>query len=210
MAKGTLLIISGFSGAGKGTLIKRLLELHDTYALSISMATRAPRPGEKDGVDYFFVTREVFEKTIAEDGFLEYASYVGNYYGTPKAYVEDCRKRGMHVILEIEIQGALQIKKKFPDAKLLFLTPPSAAELRRRLEGRGTEPQEVIEARLNRAAEEAEGVENYDYIVVNDDLDAAVERVHEIASQETAKNTASFLPIIESIKEDLKDYRKGE
>ncbi|MCR5654143.1 MAG: guanylate kinase [Lachnospiraceae bacterium] len=210
MEKGTLLIVSGFSGAGKGTLIKRLRELHDEYALSISMTTRAPRPGDVDGVDYFFVTKEKFEQTIAEDGLLEYANYVGNYYGTPKAYVEQCRDEGRHVILEIEIQGALQIKKKFPEAKLIFVTPPTAAELRRRLEGRGTETADVIEKRLSRAAEEAEGVENYDYIVVNDDLDTAANRIHEIATKEEAKDVSSFIHIIEQVKEDLKDHRKGE
>ena len=125
---GTLMIVSGFSGAGKGTLMKRLMESHDNYALSISMTTRAPRPGEKHGKHYFFVTEEEFEKTMEADGLLEYARYCGNYYGTPRAYVEQCLREGKDVILEIEIQGALKIKKKLPEADLVIVTPPSAEE----------------------------------------------------------------------------------
>ena len=131
------MVISGFSGAGKGTLVKKLLQNYDNYALSISMTTRKPREGERDGVEYFFVDREKFEKTIAENGLIEYATYCDNYYGTPRAYVEEQLAAGKDVILEIEIQGALQIKKKFPESLLLFVTPPCAEELRRRLEGRG-------------------------------------------------------------------------
>ena len=128
--KGILIVISGFSGAGKGTLMKKLLQTYDNYALSISMTTRQPRAGEQDGVEYFFTDKEQFEKKIEENGLIEYASYCGNYYGTPKAYVEEQLKAGKDVILEIEIQGALKVKEKFPEALLLFVTPPSAAELR--------------------------------------------------------------------------------
>ena len=148
--KGLLIVISGFSGVGKGTLVKRLVESYDNYALSVSMTTRAPRDGEKDGVSYFFVDKETFEETIARDGLVEYASYVGNYYGTPKAWVEEQLESGRDVVLEIEVQGALKVKEKFPDALLLFLLPPSAAELKRRLEKRGTETAEVIAQRLKR------------------------------------------------------------
>ena len=160
MSKGLLLVISGFSGAGKGTVMKRLLELHDEYSLSISATTRKPREGEADGREYFFKTVEEFEKMIAEDALIEHAQYVGNYYGTPKAYVEEQLDKGNNVILEIEIQGAMNIKRMFPDAVLMFITPPSAAELEKRLRGRGTEDETTIKARLSRAAEEAEGVED--------------------------------------------------
>ena len=142
--EGILIVVSGFSGAGKGTIMKALLERYDNYALSISATTRNPRPGEEEGKAYFFKTTEEFEKMIAQDDLIEYAMYVGNYYGTPKAYVEEQLCAGKDVILEIEIQGALKVKEKFPNTLLLFVTPPSAEELRKRLEGRGTETQEVI------------------------------------------------------------------
>lgn len=158
--KGILIVISGFSGAGKGTLVRELLRRHgQDYVLSVSMTTRSPRPGERDGVEYFFTDRERFEEAIEQDGLVEYASYCGNYYGTPRAYVEEKLAEGKNVILEIEIQGALKIKKRFPESLLIFVTPPNARELKRRLEGRGTESQEVIANRLARAAEESEGVE---------------------------------------------------
>ncbi len=176
--KGILIVVSGFSGAGKGTLMKQLVHTYDNYALSVSMTTRSPRPGEEEGKEYFFVSREVFEEKIAQDGLVEYASYCENYYGTPREYVEKQLEKGKDVILEIEIQGALKIKKKFPTALLMFVMPPNAAELKRRLEGRGTESQEVIQKRLKRASEEAEGMEAYDYIVINDQLEECVEKMH--------------------------------
>ena len=129
MQKGVLAVVSGFSGAGKGTLMKTLLRDHESYALSISATTRQPREGEVDGREYFFLSREKFEQMIAEDAFIEYAQYVGNYYGTPKKYVEDCLTAGKDVILEIEVQGAMNVKKLFPDAVTIFVAPPSAAEL---------------------------------------------------------------------------------
>ena len=178
--KGILIVISGFSGSGKGTIVREMMEKYDNYALSISMTTRVPRQGERDGVEYFFVTKETFERTIQEDGLIEYADYCGNYYGTPRAYVEEQLNAGKDVILEIEIQGALKVKKRFPECLLLFITPPSAAELKRRLTGRGTESPEVIEQRLSRAYEESEGVEAYDYIVINDVLESSVEEVHSL------------------------------
>lgn len=176
--KGILIVVSGFSGAGKGTLMKQLVHTYGNYALSVSMTTRNPRPGEEEGKEYFFVSREVFEEKIAQDGLVEYASYCENYYGTPREYVEKQLEKGKDVILEIEIQGALKIKKKFPTALLMFVMPPNAAELKRRLEGRGTESREVIEKRLKRASEEAEGIEAYDYIVINDQLEECVEKMH--------------------------------
>ena len=206
--KGILIVVSGFSGAGKGTLMKELLRTYDNYALSISMTTRSPRQGETDGVEYFFSTREEFEKTIAEDGLVEYATYCDNYYGTPRAYVEEQLAMGKNVILEIEIQGALKIKEKFPESLLIFLTPPNAAELKRRLEGRGTETAEVIAKRLARACEESEGVEAYDYIVVNDILEECVEEIHGLvdAARRAPVRRKEF---IKEIREDLQRFAKG-
>ena len=178
--QGILIVVSGFSGAGKGTLMKRLVEEYDGYALSISATTRTPRAGETDGREYFFMSREQFEKRIAEHAVIEHAEYCGNYYGTPRDYVEQKLAEGRDVILEIEIQGALKIKAQYPDALLVFVSTPDAAELRRRLSGRGTETEDVIQKRLCRAAKEAEGIEKYDYIVINDDLETCVKELHGI------------------------------
>ena len=164
MNKGILVVVSGFSGAGKGTVMKRLLEKYDDYALSISVTTRNPRPGEEDGREYFFRKREEFEKLIQEDALIEYAQYVENYYGTPRSYVEEQLQAGRNVILEIEIQGAMKVKKKIPEALLVFVTPPTVEELERRLRDRGTETAQVIADRLARAGEEAKGMDQYDYI----------------------------------------------
>lgn len=200
--KGILIIVSGFSGAGKGTLVKKLIEEYDGYALSISATTRQPRPGEEDGREYFFLQKEQFERKIAENGLIEYACYCDNYYGTPREYVERQLADGKDVILEIEIQGALKVRKQYDDALLLFVMPPSAEELRRRLVGRGTETEEVISKRMHRAAEEAEGIEEYDYIVVNDDLDMCVRQLHEIitAAHNTPGRNKEF---IENIRTEL-------
>ena len=187
--KGILVVVSGFSGSGKGTLMKALVEKYHQYALSISATTRQPRPGEENGREYFFVTREAFLKMAEENALIEYAQYVENYYGTPREYVEKQLASGRDVILEIEIQWALRIKEQYPDALLLFVTPPSAEELKRRLTNRGTESAEVIEARLKRAAEEAEGVEAYDYIVVNDDLEACTERLHQLIEAQHSRTS---------------------
>lgn len=178
--KGIIIVVSGFSGAGKGTVMKALTAKYKNYALSISATTRDPRPGEQNGREYFFVSNEEFETLIKENGLIEHAGYVDHYYGTPRKFVEDKLNSGIDVILEIEIQGALQIKKQYKDAVLLFVMPPSAKELEERLRGRGTETDEVIRQRLSRAKEEAEGIENYDYIVINDKLEDCVERVNDI------------------------------
>ena len=201
--EGMLIVVSGFSGAGKGTIMKALLERYDNYALSISATTRNPRPGEEEGKAYFFKTTEEFEKMIAKDDLIEYAMYVGNYYGTPKAYVEEQLRAGKDVILEIEIQGALKVKEKFPNTLLLFVTPPSAEELRKRLEGRGTETQEVIDGRMKRAIEEAEYMDQYDYLVVNDELDVCVEEMHHLIQGEHERcfRNQTF---IEHMKRELK------
>lgn len=205
---GVLMVLSGFSGAGKGTLVKELLRKYDEYALSISMTTRAPRPGERDGVEYFFTSREKFEETIVQNGLIEYALYCGNYYGTPRAYVEDQLTAGKNVILEIEIQGALKIKEKYPESLLVFVTPPNAEELKRRLEGRGTESAEVIAQRLARATEESEGIEAYDYIIVNDKLEECVEELHRLveASRRAPVRCQKF---IKEIREELQGFTKG-
>ena len=144
MSRGVLAVVSGFSGAGKGTIMKSLMAKYDNYALSVSATTRNPRPGEEDGREYFFRTREEFEEMIRQDQLIEYARYVENYYGTPKAYVEEQLSAGRDVILEIEIQGAMKIKEQFPESLLLFVTPPSAEELQKRLVGRGTETADVL------------------------------------------------------------------
>ena len=202
------MVLSGFSGAGKGTLVKALLKKYDNYALSISMTTRAPRAGERDGVEYFFTDRDRFEETIKQNGLIEYATYCDNYYGTPRVYVEEQMAAGKNVILEIEIQGALKVKEKFPESLLIFVTPPSAEELKRRLEKRGTESPEVIGKRLARAVEESEGIESYDYIVVNDDLEDCVEEIHRLvdAARSAPVRRAAF---IEEIREDLQGFAKG-
>ncbi len=179
----------------------------ETYALSISATTRAPRTGERDGIEYFFKSREAFEQMIADDALVEYAEYVGNYYGTPKAYVEEQLARGKDVILEIEIQGALKVRRQFPDALLLFVTPPSAEVLKNRLIGRGTETMDVIEHRLARALEEAEGLEEYDYLVVNDVLEEAVREVHEIIQNEHYR-VARNADKIREMRNELKGFTR--
>ena len=205
--KGILIVVSGFSGSGKGTIMKELLKQYDNYALSISATTRNPRPGEEDGREYFFKTVEDFEKMIAKEELIEYARYVDNYYGTPRAYVEEQLEAGKDVILEIEIQGALKVKEKFPDTLLLFVTPPSAEELKNRLIGRGTETMDVIESRLARAVEEAEGIESYDYLVVNDVLEDCVEEVHQIIQNEHYRVNRNE-SAIQEMRNELKAFSK--
>ena len=180
MKKGVLAIISGFSGAGKGTVIKELLARHEGYVLSISATTRAPRPSEKDGVDYHFTTRDAFEKMIRETGFHENAVYGNDYYGTPRAFVETNLEEGRHVLLEIDLQGARQICEKYPDAVRIFMTPPSIEELEKRLRGRGSEDEEAIRRRLSRAKVEAQAMGEYDYILVNDEVVPCAEKLHTI------------------------------
>lgn len=205
--KGIIIVVSGFSGVGKGTLMKQLVHDYDNYALSVSMTTREPRPGEIDGKEYFFVSKDDFEKKIAENGLVEYACYCGNYYGTPREYVEKQLENGKDVILEIEVQGALKIKRQFPTSLLLFVMPPSAEELKRRLEGRGTETPEVIAKRLRRAVEEAEGIENYDFIIINDKLEECVKRMHGLilAAHGTPDRNPEF---ISNMRKELEAFSK--
>ncbi len=201
--RGILTVVSGFSGAGKGTVMKEIMGRYENYALSISATTRKPRPGEEDGREYFFKTVEEFEKMIAKDELIEYARYVDNYYGTPKSYVQEQLDAGKDVILEIEIQGALKVKEKFPDTLLLFVTPPTSGELRRRLEGRGTETADVIDSRMKRAKDEAEGMDRYDYLIVNDVLEECVGLVHQIIQGEHRRSYRN-VAFIERMKEELK------
>lgn len=201
--KGILIVVSGFSGAGKGTIMKELLKRYDNYALSVSATTRNPRPGEEEGKEYFFKTTDEFEKMIAKDELIEYAKYVDNYYGTPRIYVEEQLKAGRDVILEIEIQGALKVKEKFPDTLLLFVTPPTIPELKKRLVNRGTETMDVIEYRLNRAKEEAKGMDRYDYLIINDELNTCVEEVHRIIQGEHRRSFRNQ-EFIENMKRELK------
>lgn len=209
MSKGVLTVVSGFSGAGKGTVMKRLIQKYDDYALSISVTTRKPREGERDGIEYFFKTKEEVEAMIENDEFLEYARYVDNYYGTPRFYVEEMLAKGKNVILEIEIQGAMQIKAKNPEAVLVFVTPPSFEELRNRLVGRGTETADVIESRLKRASEEAEGMPSYDYILVNDQVEDCVDRLHQIILSERAKAQRNE-EFINTIQQEARIFMKGD
>lgn len=201
---GMLVVVSGFSGAGKGTLMKELLNRYENYALSISATTRTPRTGEVDGKDYFFVTEEHFNDMIEKEELIEYAQYVNHSYGTPKEYVLNQMKMGKDVILEIEIQGALKVKERFPEAILLFVMPPNAQELKRRLIGRGTESMEVINARLRRASEEAQGMEAYDYILINDEIDTCVEEMH-LMIQVQHKRASNNMAFLSQIREELKN-----
>ena len=208
--RGNLIVLSGFAGVGKGTVLKSLFETHEGYAYSVSATTRDPRPGEVEGVHYFFISKERFEEMIRNDELLEYASYVGNYYGTPKAYVDRKLEDGFDVILEIEAQGALKIKKKLPDAVLIFMLPPCAKTLKERLTGRGTETEDVIRKRLRRAAEEAVEAEKYDYIIVNDDVDECAQRLNSLIRSQRLR-TNSNLAFMRALQKDLtKLTQEGE
>lgn len=182
--RGILIIMSGFAGSGKGTIIKELLERYDNYALSVSATTRAPREGEVEGVHYFFKTEEEFKAMIAQGELLEYANYVGNYYGTPRAYVKEQLASGKDVILEIETEGALNIKREYPDAVLVFVMPPSVEEIHNRLVKRGTENEETIEKRMKKAGLEITVVDRYDFLMVNDVLEESVELFNSIVKSQ--------------------------
>lgn len=199
--KGLLIVISGFSGAGKGTIVKKLIEQYG-YSLSISWTTRQPREGEVDGKDYHFHSVGEFQNLIDYNGFVEYAQYVDNYYGTPRAFLEQEMAAGNNVILEIEVQGAMNIKNQYPDAVLMFVTAPSANVLKERLEGRGTEDAATVAKRMKRAIQEADSMNVYDYIVVNDELDACVEHVHNIIETEASK-TCHNAGFINKMKQEL-------
>lgn len=208
--KGILVVVSGFSGVGKGTVVKLLMDKYkEQYALSISATTRDPRKGEQDGREYFFKKKEEFESMIAQNRLLEYACYCGNYYGTPRDYVESQIDQGRNVILEIELQGALQVKEKYPDAFFVYVMPPDAKTLVERLTNRGTETQEVITERLKRAVEESQDVSKYEYMLINDDLNQSVENLHTLIEVQHNKINRN-LDFINQIQKDLTEYLKGE
>lgn len=183
--KGLLIVLSGPSGVGKGTVRKAIFDHPNTnFRYSISMTTRDARVGEEDGIDYFFKSRDEFEKLIEEDKFIEYAQYVGNYYGTPVDYVKDTIESGNDIFLEIEVEGAKQVREKFPDALFIFLSPPGIKALQERLIKRGTDSNDVIERRINKAKEELRLMNLYDYVVVNEDVDEARRRIQCIVEAE--------------------------
>lgn len=186
--RGTLVLYTGSSGVGKGTLMERLLDADKSIRLSVSNTTRKPRKGEIDGVHYNFVTEEEFEDLINKDGYLEYAKYCENYYGTPKKQVDDLLDKGYNVFLEIEVQGGLQIMEKYPDILSIFILPPSMESLERRLRRRGTEDEETIQKRLEAAKEEMQYKDKYKYNVVNGDLDVAVNEILDILHKEIERN----------------------
>lgn len=194
---GLLMVLSGPSGSGKGTIVKELLTRYEDMRVSVSMTTREPRPGEIDGVHYYFVTREKFEQTIAEDGLLEYAEYNGNYYGTPIAPVQKMLDEGNHVILEIEVQGAEKVMAKRPDLVSVFIGIPSMEELERRLRGRGTETEEVIQKRMQAAVYELSRANRYQYLVLNDEVAAACDRIKTIIDAENLRMTRTNNTLLE-------------
>ena len=187
MEKGVLVVISGFSGAGKGTLMKQLVSRYDQYALSISATTRQPREGEVDGVHYHFIDVDRFRQMIQEDAFLEYAEYVGNFYGTPKRFVDEAMEQGKDVILDIELQGAIQVTSKRPEVVRIFIAPPSWEALEKRLVGRGTDSADKIQKRLVRAKVELQNANTYDYFVINDTVEQAVREINAIMLAEHCK-----------------------
>lgn len=202
--RGLLIVLSGPSGVGKGTVRKELFSQPNTnYEYSISMTTRSPREGEVDEVDYFFKTRSEFEGLIEQDQLLEYAEFVGNYYGTPLAYVNKMRDAGRDVFLEIEVQGAAQVRSKVPDGLFIFLAPPSLSELEDRLVGRGTESDEVIASRLQAARQELEMMNLYDYVVENDEVEHACDRINAIIIAEHCKRERVEKRYFDMLKENV-------
>lgn len=199
---GKLFIISGPSGAGKGTICKRLIEDTD-IELSVSMTTRNPRPGEIEGVSYYFTTKENFQKEIKEGGFLEHAEVYGNYYGTPKKKVIEKLSQGIDVVLEIDIQGALKVKEAYPNGIFIFILPPSMTELRKRITGRGSETEDAINMRLGETLKEVSYIDKYDYCVVNGELMEAVNRVKAILIAEHSRVSENVYKLIEQYKEEF-------
>ncbi len=204
--KGSLVVVSGFSGVGKGSVMKSLISRYEGYALSVSATTREPRPGEVEGREYFFISRDEFLEMIENDELVEYASYCDNYYGTPRRFVTQKLEQGQDVLLEIEIQGALKIKKQFPEALLIFIMPPSVDELMNRLLSRGTESEEAICKRIERAVEEAGGIEDYDYIYINDRIDDCADRMNELIRAQRNR-TSRNSRFIEEIRQQISHYK---
>lgn len=201
--KGLLVVVSGPSGAGKGTICKNFMELNKEMLLSISSTTRNPRENEIDGVNYNFITKQDFEDLIGTDSLLEYVHVFGNYYGTPKKWVLECIEKGKDVLLEIEIVGAMKVKEKYPDAILVFVLPPSLKELKNRIITRGTETIEQIENRMARAMQEIKTIEKYDYFIFNDNLTRAVDDLEAIISAEKNKVKRYSQEIVKIYEEEL-------
>ena len=204
MSKGRLIVIAGFSGSGKGTVVSELVKKYD-YSLSISATTRAPREGEVDGREYYFKTDEEFKSLIDYNGLIEWAQYVDNYYGTPRKFVEDEIKAGKNVILEIEVQGAMSIKAQYPDALLIFISTKDVETLHGRLVNRGSETEDVIKKRMKRAAEESQSMDNYEYVVINDELEECVDTIHYIVVSESCKKENKG-ELISNIKNQLSKW----
>ena len=200
--KGKLFIISGPSGAGKGTICKRLID-ETKVEISVSMTTRQPREGEVEGKSYYFTTKEEFLKKVEADGFLEWAEVYGNYYGTPKAKVDEKLSAGIDVVLEIDIQGALNVKEAYPEGIFIFILPPSMAELRKRITGRGSETEESLKLRLSQTLKEVSYIDKYDYCVVNGELEEAVTRVKSIVIAEHSRVSQNIYKLIEQYKEEV-------
>lgn len=208
MKKGKLLVISGFSGVGKGTVVNYLQKHNDNYKISVSVTTREPRENEIQGVHYHFISNEEFEKMINENKLLEHAGYVDHYYGTPRQFVEENLKNGNDVILEIETKGALQVKENMPEAILIFILPPSAKELKNRLVGRQTETEEVIAQRLKKAAEETDNIEKYDFYVLNDDVEKCAQHIENIKNNNYSESLN--MDFVNQIKGEVLEFAKGE
>ena len=199
MKPGLLVVVSGPAGVGKGSIVKKMMELSDTVVLSVSATSRVPRPAENEGVNYFFKTREEFQKMIENNKLIEWVEYCGNYYGTPKDFVESEIEKGHSVILEIEVEGAFNVRRMFPECILCFILPPSYQELEKRLRGRATETEEIIQKRLMRAKEEFKFIDQYDYIILNDTVDQAAQRFVNIVESEQMR-TQRNLEMIEKLK----------
>lgn len=187
MKPGLLIVVSGPAGAGKGTVLTQVLKNNNSVVFSVSATSRSPRLGEVDGKSYYFVSKKKFEEMITNNDLLEWVEYCGNYYGTPKAYVETEMAKGLIVILEIEVEGAEKIKTQYPDAISIFITPPTLEELKERIKKRGTEPPDIIEKRMERAQKELEQMGDYDYIIINDTVEESTSKFLEILERERQK-----------------------
>lgn len=203
VGRGLLLVLSGPSGVGKGTVRKHIFDHYNNdFDYSISMTTRNKREGEVEGQDYYFRSREAFEQLIESDGLLEYAEYVGNYYGTPLEYVNETLEAGRDVFLEIEVQGALKVRNKMPEAIFIFLSPPNLGELENRITGRGTDSSDMIKKRMKKAVDELKLIQYYDYVVENDDVDKAAQKIRHIIESEhlkVSRNLGAYTKIIEEM-----------